>query len=608
MRLTFALTLLLISLTATTIRAAPDPAVLESEARRVETINRVKDCVLAIFDPAGQGGGSGVVISPDGFALSNFHVAAPCGNALKCGMADGKVYDAVAVGLDPTGDVALIKLFGRADFPAAAMGDSDSLQVGDEVFALGNPFLLATDFQPTVTHGIVSGVRRYQDPAGTILEYTDCIQTDASINPGNSGGPLFDAAGRLTGINGRGSFEKRGRVNVGVAYAVSINQIKNFMGQLKGGRIADHASLGATAGGGQAGRVFVTDILETSDAYRRGLRYDDEIVRFAGRAITTPNGLKNVLGILPAGWRVPLSYRREGRLYDVLVRLPPLHGREELEKIVREKPPEMPVPLPAPPDQGPKDKEKKPPEKSSLPRLPLPSPIPGSKKAIAAKKPAPIPEVVKEHFEQRRGFANYYFNRRERDRVWQAWNGRCNLAGQNGAWTLDGQLADGSACQVEIGDRQVAVAPASQERLLWVPGENFAENLSPRNGLSAALYLWRRLAVEGVSRFGSVDYLGTAPLPGCKGPVDVLAGTCRGVEGHFYFDPRDGKLLLVEMFFDQNADPYSLSFFGYRRENGRLLPGRLEIHCGDQRLGGLTVKKYRFEKAGASGMGKGAGK
>ena len=85
-------------------------------------------------------------------------------------------------------------------------------------------------------------------PAGTLLEYTDCLQTDASINPGNSGGPLFDAEGRLIGINGRGSFEKRGRVNVGVGYAISINQIKNFLGYLHSGRIVDHATLGARVG------------------------------------------------------------------------------------------------------------------------------------------------------------------------------------------------------------------------------------------------------------------------------------------------------------------------------------------------------------------------
>ena len=86
---------------------------------------------------------------------------------------------------------------------------SEAVRVGDWCFAVGNPFLLATDFQPTVSYGIVSGVHRYQPPAGTLLEYADCIQTDAAINPGNSGGPLFNAAGDLIGVNGRGSFEKR---------------------------------------------------------------------------------------------------------------------------------------------------------------------------------------------------------------------------------------------------------------------------------------------------------------------------------------------------------------------------------------------------------------
>ena len=136
------------------------------------------------------------------------------------------------------------------------------MRVGDWCFAVGNPFLLATDFQPTVTYGIVSGMHRYQPPAGTLLEYADCIQTDAAINPGNSGGPLFNADGELIGINGRGCFEKRGRVNVGVGYAISINQIKNFLGCLKSGRIVDHATLGATVAAGDDGRVLVSNILE----------------------------------------------------------------------------------------------------------------------------------------------------------------------------------------------------------------------------------------------------------------------------------------------------------------------------------------------------------
>ena len=294
---------------------------LRAEADRVAVVAKAQTAAVAIFAADGQGGGSGVVISPDGYALTNFHVTKGAGDAMKCGMADGRLYDAVIVGIDPVGDVALIKLLGRDDFPHAEMGDSDKVQVGDWSFAIGNPFLLATDFTPTVSYGIISGVHRYQYPAGTLLEYTDCMQIDASINPGNSGGPLFDSRGQLIGINGRGSFEKRGRVNVGVGYAISINQIKNFLGHLKAGRIVDHATLGARVATRPDGTVAVDDILEESDAFRRGLRYGDEIVRFGGRPIRTVNAFKNVLGIFPKDWRVPLTYRREGKTYDVAVRL-----------------------------------------------------------------------------------------------------------------------------------------------------------------------------------------------------------------------------------------------------------------------------------------------
>ncbi|HEY3393216.1 MAG TPA: trypsin-like peptidase domain-containing protein, partial [Lacipirellulaceae bacterium] len=121
----------------------PDEAVLTAEAKRIETIARISRPTLAIFDAQGQGGGSGVVISSDGYALTNFHVVAPTGPAMKCGLADGRLVDAVLVGLDPGGDVALIKLLGDGEFPAAELGDSDSVRAGDWAFVAGNPFLLA---------------------------------------------------------------------------------------------------------------------------------------------------------------------------------------------------------------------------------------------------------------------------------------------------------------------------------------------------------------------------------------------------------------------------------------------------------------------------------
>ena len=289
-----------------------DPEVIAAERRRVEVIRTASAAAVAIF-AGDSGGGSWVLVTPDGYAVTNFHVVQPAGVAMTCGLADGSLCDAVLVGLDPTGDVALVKLLGRNDFPCATLADSDAVEVGDWCFAAGNPLLLATDLVPSISAGIVSGTHRYQEPAGTILEYTDCIQVDAAINPGNSGGGLFDAAGRLIGINGRASFEKRGRVNVGAGYAISANQVRNFLGCLRAGRLCDHATLGATVATAADGRVVVSDILQSSDAWRRGLQYDDEIVALAGRPIRTVNAFKSVLGTLPAGWQVPLVYRRDGR-------------------------------------------------------------------------------------------------------------------------------------------------------------------------------------------------------------------------------------------------------------------------------------------------------
>ena len=167
------------------VAAQDQMSVRAGQQRRIETIERIAPTVVCVMPPGGGGGGSGVLISADGYAISNYHVTSGSGNFMKCGLNDGKVYDAVIVGIDPTGDVALIKLLGRDDFPFCTPGDSDQVKAGDEVLALGNPFLLASDFSPTVTYGIVSGVHRYQYPANSFLEYTDCLQIDASINPGN---------------------------------------------------------------------------------------------------------------------------------------------------------------------------------------------------------------------------------------------------------------------------------------------------------------------------------------------------------------------------------------------------------------------------------------
>ncbi|MDP1798632.1 MAG: trypsin-like peptidase domain-containing protein, partial [Planctomycetaceae bacterium] len=439
---------------ASTLFAA-DPSVLEAEQARVAMIERVAPSVVAIFASSGNGGGSGVLITPDGYALSNFHVTSGSGTFMKCGLNDGKLYDAVIVGIDPTGDVALIKMLGRDDFPAATMGDSDTVQTGDWVFAMGNPFLLATDFSPTVTAGIVSGVRRYQYPAGTILEYTDCIQTDASINPGNSGGPLFNATGQLVGINGRGSFEKRGRVNIGAGYAISINQIKHFLDGLRGGRVVDHATLGALVRTGNDRQVIVDEVLEQSSAYRRGLREGDEIVSFAGRPIGSVNQFKNVLGIYPDGWTVPLVYRREGKRHEALVELRSLHRASEL--LAKPKGPEAPRPQrPQPPG----DPNKKP--------TPKPQPDDAPHPPGGPAKEAEIPEQWKHLHEEKPGYANYYFNQLEQKRVLAGLSEFMSLSALTGRWKFAGQTADNkpfvatladAGLGLTIGEKQVYFQP-----------------------------------------------------------------------------------------------------------------------------------------------------
>ncbi len=611
LRLLSALLLALASCSPWAVSAEVHQAVLEAEARRIAVIQRAKEPVLAIFSASGAGGGSGVVISPDGYALTNFHVAKPCGSAMKCGMPDGRLYDAVIVGYDPTGDVALIRLFGRDDFPHAELGNSDRVQVGDWAFAVGNPFLLATDFQPTVTCGIVSGVHRYQYPSGTLLEYTDCLQTDASINPGNSGGPLFDAEGRLIGIIGRASFDKRGRVNVGVGYAISINQIKNFLGCLRSGRIVDHATLGARVAFDADGRVVVSDILEESDAYRRGLRYDDEIVRFGGRPVSTPNGFKNVLGTFPKGWRVPLSFRRDGKRQDVLVRLAGVHSEAELLEKAMGRRPMQPRPIPQPGDDpesdGPDSEGRRPgempqKEKAKPGRVPIPGrpPVPPRGHPLPPfiqPREEPMAEVLKRHFEARRGYANYYFNKLNRDRVWNAWTARGDFAPLDGTWIIRGPLDSGGQFRFELTGRG-AVLKLPKVEYACLATDDLGSSLAPpgSGGLLAALSLWRRLAVGGPDNFGKVYYLGTAPLAGHDELVDVLVGLHAGVECRFLFDPSEGRLLAVEMFPEDNVDPCEVYFSEYHEVDRRWLPGRMEVRRGDELYATFPIEGFGFEK------------
>lgn len=537
-----------------------DPRLAAEEQQRIAVIAKVKPTVVAIFGPGGAGGGSGVLISADGYALSNYHVTSAAGNFMKCGLADGRLYDAVIVGIDPVGDVALIKLFGREDFPHSKLGDSDKLKLGDPLMAMGNPFLLATDFEPTVTFGIASGLHRYQYPAGTLLEYTDCIQTDASINPGNSGGPLFNRDGEVIGINGRGSFEKRGRVNVGVGYAISSNQIKNFLDHLKGGLVIDHATLGATVTTEADGRVVVNEILSSAEAYRRGLRPEDEIVSFAGRPVGSVNQFKNVLGIFPKGWRVDLTYRREQQKTTIKTKLAGVHAAGELLKK-----PQQPQPPGRPPGPGPKPE-----------------------KMMAAPPKPKIPEELKKFFEAKEGFANYYFNRTLRDGLLAGLRSRGDFAKRTGAWKLVLVADAGGEVQITI-DESSAVWKAGAVQFTARAGEEGRFDPPGTGGLLVAVDHWRRMLIDQNKWFPVCDYAGGFPSTNGELLLGVHAER-GGVKTAWLFDRKNGELRGLECLADKDGDPCEIAFGEYQTISGVSLPHRWEISYGGKPAGAYRLR------------------
>jgi len=312
-------------------RNAALDAVQADEARRVTVYDSAAKAVVCVFtDESATSGGSGVVIDEQGYGLTNFHVVADFLESRRGfgGLADGRLYPLRVLGVDPGGDIAMFKLEGRERFDAAQLGDSDGLCVGQWVAAMGNPFLLAEDFSPTITQGIISGLHRYQygqGERGSLLEYADCIQVSTSINPGNSGGPLFDMSGRVIGINGRASFDdgERGRVNVGLGYAVSINQIKRFLPALRAGQLCEHGTLGATVR--LAGNDLIFDAIQgLSAAERAGVQLGDELVRLDGRRARTPNDVNNILTILPTDWPITITLRRNGEELAAATRLDPM--------------------------------------------------------------------------------------------------------------------------------------------------------------------------------------------------------------------------------------------------------------------------------------------
>ena len=537
---------------------------VQRETARVETISRISPSVVCVMAPNGEGGGSGVLISADGFAISNYHVTSGSGSFMKCGLDNGKLYDGVIVGIDPTGDVALIQLQGRTDFVAAQAGDSDQVRVGDEVMALGNPFLLASDFTPTVTYGIVSGVRRYQYPANTFLEYTDCIQIDASINPGNSGGPLFDIQGRWIGINGRASFEKRGRVNSGAAYAISVNQVQLFIEHLKCGLIVDHGVPEFTVETVE-GEVVVSQVSELSEAWRRGLRARAQIVSFAGRLVSSANDFQNVLGIYPEGTRLPLTWRDKEGLHSATIRLRPLHDFQ--------KAPELPE------ERKPKD-EKHPEEPDD------------EKQKFEA--PEELPKELTRLFVDRDGFCNYHFNEVQQNKLLDPMRARVGTKGDpKNVWQISlassgSEPKDAKTAPISLTGELTVGPTAAGLKLDGVPylqnAENpvAAEEPAQLPGLLTAVLQLRKLLSGEKAAFNEQLAMGqTLHLPLQK-PASILvtregARTCR-----WYFTSESPFPVGVDVEYGQGIDEARLVFENWQESENAVFPSRIGIVVGVQ--------------------------
>lgn len=278
-----------------------------------------------------QGLGSGVIVSEDGYILTNNHVVEGAdADGVKVAMADGKTkYDAKVVGKDSRTDVAVLKIEAK-NLPSITIANSDQIEVGDVVLAIGNPFNVGQ----SVTMGIVSGVGR---GTGILGEggYEDFIQTDAAINPGNSGGALVDAEGRLIGIN-QSIFSRTGGNN-GIGFAIPINLARSVMDRLTTDGKFTRGFLGVLPQevDDNLAKAFklpnsegalVAQVSTNTPAEKAGLKTGDVIIEVDGKKITDPRQLRLTVSQIPPKTKVNVKAIRDGKEKNFSVTLGVLPG------------------------------------------------------------------------------------------------------------------------------------------------------------------------------------------------------------------------------------------------------------------------------------------
>ncbi|UCG35178.1 MAG: Do family serine endopeptidase [Candidatus Omnitrophota bacterium] len=274
--------------------------------------------------------GSGVIIDEEGYILTNEHVVSGA-SQIKVKLSDGREFDAQIKGTDKRSDLAVIKVDAR-NLPAARLGDSDKLQIGEWVVAVGNPFGFAIENpEPTVTVGVVSALRRYVPALGRReRSYDDLIQTDAAINPGNSGGPLVNLEGEIVGINTAiitttGGYQ-------GVGFAIPVNKASRVLRKLIKGEKILYGWLGVSIqdlsedlrnyfGIKEQEGVIIVKVYKDSPAQKGGLQEGDLILRFNNEPVKTTRDLVRTVSFAEVGTTAVVRVIREGKERNVKIKI-----------------------------------------------------------------------------------------------------------------------------------------------------------------------------------------------------------------------------------------------------------------------------------------------
>ncbi len=276
-----------------------------------------------------EGAGSGFIISEDGYILTNSHVVGDA-TRITVRLHDGREFDAENIGTDPRSEVAIIKI-DADELPVVPLGDSNDLEVGEWVIAVGNPFGLSE----TVTAGIVSALGRRNIG---IADYEDFIQTDAAINPGNSGGPLLNISGEVVGINT--AIYTRSGGSMGVGFAIPINMARAIKEQLIESGTVTRGYLGVflqeitpllaeSLELPDAKGILISDIIEDSPAAEAGLKQGDVVRKLDGDSIDDTGAFRNEISSRRPGAEIKLFVYRDGEEKEITVRIGRLEDEQE---------------------------------------------------------------------------------------------------------------------------------------------------------------------------------------------------------------------------------------------------------------------------------------